>query len=198
MKRGRPGIALAKQRHVNAHKVCAAQRFLKGHVASGALFGGEAVAESQVEFALNLGDEIVCLEGGIVAEEVDVKGHCLLHKSLADAPRANHGHCFAGYFVTEEWQEWMPRAPAMLPDQLFTGIELARHATKNKQRKLRRGFREDIGSMSEGNLKPVGVGAIDVVKPHGILRHHFQLSAPRFEYFRVNLVAQSGDEAINA
>src|SRR5579859_995808 len=102
MKRGRASIALAKQWHVNTHKVGAAERFLKGHVTGGALFGGEAVAESQIEFALNPGDEIVCLEGGIVAEEVDVKGHGLLHKCLANAPCADHGHRFAGYFVTEE------------------------------------------------------------------------------------------------
>src|SRR5579859_1527389 len=133
MKRGRASIALAKQRHVNAHKVGAAERILKGHVASRALFGGKAVAESQIEFALNPGDEIVCLEGGIVAEEVDVKGHRLLHKRLADAPRANDGHCFAGYFVTKEGQERMPRAPAMLAHQPFTGIKLARHATENQQ-----------------------------------------------------------------
>src|SRR5271167_3346881 len=52
--------------------------------------------------------------------------------------------------------------------------------------------------MSEGNFVAVGVGAIDVVESHCILRYNLERVLACLENFGVNLVAQSSDQAVNS
>ena len=52
--------------------------------------------------------------------------------------------------------------------------------------------------MREGNFVAVGVGAIDVVEAHGVLRDHFERAARGFKDFGVNLIAQRGYQPIHA
>ena len=135
---------------------------------------------------------------GIVAEEIDVEGHRLLHERLADPPRADDGYGLARDLIAQERQIGVPRSPAVLAHQALARVELARHAPEDQQAKLRRGFGENVGGVGEGNLVAVGVGAVDVVKAYGVLRHHFQRPTPRLENFGVDRVAQRGDEPVDA
>jgi len=52
--------------------------------------------------------------------------------------------------------------------------------------------------VSEWNLVAVGVGAVDIVEAYGVLRDYFQRPAPGLENFRVDRVAQRGDEPVDA
>ena len=70
--------------------------------------------------------------------------------------------------------------------------------SQSKEGELRGGFGEHVSSVGERNLVAVGVGAIDVVESHRILRDNLERVLASLEDFGVNLVAQGCDEAINA
>ena len=76
--------------------------------------------------------------------------------------------------------------------------QFARQVSQREEGELRRGFGEHVGGVGEGNLVAVGVGAVDVVEPDRVLRHDLQRALARLEDFGVNLVAQGGDEAVDA
>jgi len=55
-----------------------------------------------------------------------------------------------------------------------------------------------VGGVREWDFVFVGVGAIDVVKAHGDLRHDLERPLPCFEHLSVDGIAQRRDQAIDA
>ena len=80
---------------------------------------------------------------------------------------------------------------------MFRCPHLPGQRTQHEKGKLCRSFGKHVGGMGERNLIAIGVGAIDVVKAHGNLRHHFEVSLACLEYFSIDGVAQGGDQAID-
>src|ERR1700674_4856168 len=68
----------------------------------------------------------------------------------------------------------------------------------HEEGKLRGCLREDVGRMRERDFVLIGVRTIDVVEPHGNLRHHLQRVLARLENFSVNLIAQGCDQSIDS
>ncbi len=143
-------------------------------------------------------NELGVLEHRVVAQDVHVEANALLDERLANASGADHRDGLACHLVAHERQVGMPVIPAVLAHQLFRVPQLAGERGQNEESELGGGLGEHVGSVGEGNLVAVGVGAIDVVEADRNLRDDFQRALPSFEDLGVDLVADGGDEAVHA
>src|SRR5208283_4357406 len=105
---------------------------------------------------------------------------------------------FASDLIAEKREVRMPVTPLVLAHQVLGAPQFAGKISQCEERELSRGFGEHIGGVGEGNSAAVGVSAINTVKPDRVLRYGFERAFARLENFGVNLVAQGGDEAVNA
>ena len=92
----------------------------------------------------------------------------------------------------------MPRRPLLFAHQTLTLPHFACEHAHHEKRKLSSRFSQHVGGVCERDFVFVGVGAIDVVEPHGDLRHDLERPLPCFKHFGVNRIAQSGDQAVYA
>ena len=92
----------------------------------------------------------------------------------------------------------MPESPLVVPGQVLRRPHSPCQRPQHEERKLRRRFGENVGRMGERDLVAVGIGAIDVVEAHRDLGHNLQRSLPCLEHLRIDLVAQRGNQSIDA
>ena len=133
----------------------------------------------------------------IIAKNVHVKTRTLLNHRKADPPGSNHGDGFARDFIAKERQEWMPRRPPLFAHQPLALPHLSRQHAHHEKRELSRRFGEHIGCVGKRNFVFVRCCAIDVVEADRDLRHNLQRPLPSFEDFRINRIAQCGDQSVN-
>src|SRR5208283_482103 len=110
---------------------------------------------------------------------------------------AENADGLAGNFIAEKRQVRMPVAPLVFSDQMLGAPKFAGEGSKGEEGELRSGLSENVSGVGEWDLVPVGVGAIDVVESHRVLRHNLEGAFARLENLSVNFVAQGGDEAVN-
>ena len=134
----------------------------------------------------------------VVAQKVHIKAGALLDHRQTNSPGADDRNGFAGDFIAQKRQIWMPESPLVIAGQVLRWPHLPRQHSQHEEREFSSRFREHVGSMGEGNFVLVGVRAIDVVKPNRELGHNFERSLAGFENFRINLVAQSCDQAVDS
>ena len=134
----------------------------------------------------------------VVAEDIHIEAGALLDQRQADSSGADHRDGLAGYLVTEERKIGMPRAPLVFANKVLAGPQFAGESSQDKEGKLGRGFSENVGCVGERDLVAVGIGAVDVVEADGNLGDDLELSLPCFKNLGIDLVAKSGDEAVDS
>ena len=197
MVRGRIAFAFAQQRNMNADEIRLAEGIVNADVFDPGFFFLNTARVPQVHQFLNGFHVVVVLIRGIVAEHVHVKAGALLDHGEADAPGADDGNGLAGDFIAEEGKIRMPEAPLVFAGQMLGGPHPAGEVAHHEKSKLCRRFSQHICRVSEWDFVTIGVSAIDVVESDRDLGHHFKSPLPCVEDFRINRIAQRGNQAID-
>src|SRR5580698_3146437 len=192
MIRGRRALALTKQWHVYADEISITQCLFESHVLDPALFLRYTARMAQVHNLLNCFHVVVILINRVVAQDVHVEAATLLDHSQADSSRADDRDGLSGYFIAKERKVRMPLSPLVVAREMFGGPHSSRQHAHHEERKFGSGFSQDVGSVGEGNLVAIGIGAVDVVEADGILRHDFEMTLAGFENLGIDGIAQRG------
>ena len=138
------------------------------------------------------------LIGRIVAKDIHVEPGAFLDHGQANPSGADNRDRLSCDFVPQKRQVGMPVAPLVFPRQMLRSPQFSCQSAHHEEREFRGGFSQHVCGMSEGNLVPVGIGAIDVVESNCNLRHHSQFPFSCFEHFGVDRIAQGGNQTVNS
>src|SRR5438876_8513000 len=92
----------------------------------------------------------------------------------------------------------MPESPFVLAREMLGRPHFSRQRSQHEEGELCGGFRENVGSVGEGNFVAVRIGSIDVVKPDGKLRHDFQCASSGGKNLGVDGIAQRSNQTIDS
>ena len=183
---------------MQSHVISSAQSILEFYILDPSLLLLNAVCVPEIHQLLDRRDELVILINRVVTRDIHIEPGAFLDDRQTDAASADNRDGFARDLIAKEWQKRMPRRPFLFAHQALALPHFAREHAHHEKRKLGGRFGKHVGGVRERDLIFVRVGAIDVVKADGNLRHDFERPLPCFEYFSIDRVAQRGDQPIDS
>src|ERR1017187_3421274 len=193
----RRALALAQQRNVQADEIRATQRFVQRGVANGGSLATQPEPEAQILYLLYGPDVVMILIRGVKTQDVHIESGALFDQSEADTSGADDGDGLSRDFVAQKRQVGMPIAPTIFAGQMFGRPEFAGERAHQEEGIFGGRFGQDVGGMGERDFVLVGIGAVDVVKSDGVLRHYLEGAFSGGENLGVDRIAQGGDQAVD-